>query len=380
MKVSKVFRFVTLLFCGALYSAVGCDKISNGKLEFSAKLYSFSIYDLCLAKKQELSTMTDNAQLSINCKELKKTYPGKNPVEAVRGIDLEVLQGECFGLLGPNGAGKTTTIEILEGISQPTSGQVEILGMNWNQDGSKIRQQIGVSLQETELSEKLSVLETIRFFRSFYPTGISPEEAIARVGLQEKTNAWVKTLSGGQKQRLAVAISIVGDPQLLFLDEPTTGLDPVSRRQLWDIIDQFKAEGRTVMITTHYMEEAEKLCDRVAIVDQGVIVTIGSPRQLIADLGSEHVMECSIETGSVSSENVVSELSSLPAIVSATSVSDHFSLSSSDPNLSLPAMLELFRAKQWRLINLTTRQSTLEDVFMARTGKNFAESEPETAA
>src|SRR5215207_8400542 len=226
---------------------------------------------------------------AIRCAGLVKTYPGKPPVEAVRG--------ECFGLLGPNEAGKTTTLEILEGLLDATSGSVEILGLLWGRDDRAIRERIGISLQETRLSERLSVRETLTLFRSFYRGGLDPDEAMARVSLQEKATAWVEKLSGGQKQRLAVACALVGDPDLLFLDEPTTGLDPQSRRQLWDVIREFRAAGRTVMLTTHYMDEAEKLCDRVAVVDHGKVIALGPPADLIARLGGAHVVDFALENG-----------------------------------------------------------------------------------
>ena len=232
---------------------------------------------------------------AIRCANLVKTYKGKPPVEAVRGIDFEVNVGECYGVLGPNGAGKTTTIEILEGLLGATSGEAEVLGMHWGKDDIAIRERIGVSLQETQLSERLSVGETLNLFRSFYSSGIEPGEAMARVSLEEKEKAWIKTLSGGQKQRLAVATALVGDPELIFLDEPTTGLDPSSRRQLWEIIETFKSEGKTVLLTTHYMEEAERLCDRVAIFDSGKIIAEGTPGELIRSIGAEHVIEFSID-------------------------------------------------------------------------------------
>ena len=216
-------------------------------------------------------------------KELRKTY---GDVKAVEGLDLEIRTGECFGLLGPNGAGKTTTIEICEGLLERDSGDLELLGMTWERDGNRLRQKLGIQLQDTQLSDKLSVRETLELFRSFYTKGREVDEVIRLVQLEEKARARVGTLSGGQKQRLAIACALVGDPDLLFLDEPTTGLDPQSRRQLWTLIEEFKATGRTILLTTHYMDEAEKLCDRVAIVDHGHIIALGTPRELIDSIGA----------------------------------------------------------------------------------------------
>jgi ABC-2 type transport system ATP-binding protein len=201
----------------------------------------------------------------------------------VDGIDLEVRVGECFGLLGPNGAGKTTTIEICEGLTVADAGEVAVLGMHWDSDAGKLRHRLGIQLQETQLSEKLTVAETVRLFRSFYRRGLNPPEVIAHVQLGEKVNSRVGGLSGGQKQRLALACALVGDPELLFLDEPTTGLDPQARRHLWELIEQFKAAGRTILLTTHYMEEAERLCDRVAIIRDGKILLDGSMAELRGD-------------------------------------------------------------------------------------------------
>lgn len=275
---------------------------------------------------------------AIRCCSLVKVYPGRPPVEAVRGIDLEVTPGECFGVLGPNGAGKTTTIEILEGLLAPTSGRVEIFGMDWATNAMAIRERIGISLQETRLEENLAVLETITLFRSFYHTGIEPQEAMARVSLEEKARAWVKHLSGGQRQRLAVATALVGNPDLLFLDEPTTGLDPQSRRQLWDIIEQFKREGRTVLLTTHYMEEAERLCDRVAVVDHGKVIALGSPRQLIRELVGSNVVEFWYTARPDQTGPSANDWSSLPAVSSVHIDSELVRITTPQPHVLIPAV------------------------------------------
>src|SRR3972149_1054267 len=214
-------------------------------------------------------------QSAMWCRDLAKTYDGK--AEAGRGIDLEIGVGECFGLLGPNGAGKTTTIEMLEGLLAPTRGEIEILGKRWGEDADAVRQRLGISLQETKLADKLTVEETITLFRSFYDRRRSVQEILELTGLTEKRSSWVVEISGGRRQRLVVARALGGNPELVFLDEPTTGLDPQSRRHLWDVIRDFRRERKTGLLTTHYMEEAERLCDRVAIVDHGKIIALGSP-------------------------------------------------------------------------------------------------------
>jgi len=215
---------------------------------------------------------------AISCRGLKKYYAD---VKAVDGLDLFIDNGECFGLLGPNGAGKTTTIEILEGLTKPDAGDVEVLGLTWNRNERDLRERIGISLQETQLSEKLTVHETVHLFRSFYRSGPNPDEVIRDLSLDEKSNSRVGKLSGGQKQRLAVACALVGNPDILFLDEPTTGLDPQSRLQLWEVVARFRAKGGTVLLTTHYMEEAERLCDRIAIIDHGKIIASGTKDELV---------------------------------------------------------------------------------------------------
>src|SRR5436309_10118172 len=230
---------------------------------------------------------------AINCRQLRKYFAD---VKAVDGLDLSVDPGECFGLLGPNGAGKTTTIEILEGLTPADSGDVEVLGMTWRGDERALRERIGISLQETQLSEKITVIETLRLFRSFYRNGPDPDDLLRDLSLDEKRDARVGKLSGGQKQRLAVACALVGDPDILFLDEPTSGLDPQSRLQLWEVVAQFREEkGGTVLLTTHNMEEAQRLCDRIAIVDHGHLIALGTPAELIARLEARNIVEFTSE-------------------------------------------------------------------------------------
>ena len=307
---------------------------------------------------------------TIRCQDLVKTYPGKPPVEAVQGLDLEVHPGECFGLLGPNGAGKTTTIEILEGLLTPTSGDVEVLGKRWGGgEEEEIRQRIGISLQETRLSDKLTVRETIVLFRSFYNQGITPDEALGLVSLHEKAHARISNLSGGQKQRLAVACALVGDPLLVFLDEPTTGLDPQSRRQLWDVIRDLRDGGRTIMLTTHYMDEAERLCDRVAVVDQGKVIALGSPRDLITRLGGDQVIEFRLKEDGL--QLTVESFASLPGVQSTFLDAGTIVLHVKEIHAALPAVMDKLRVDQVELAQLTTRQASLEDVFVTLTGRHL---------
>ena len=227
------------------------------------------------------------ADLAVKCDQLEKRY---GDVVAVAGLTLHVGRGECFGLLGPNGAGKTTTIEILEGLIPADAGDVQILGLRWATDESELRQRLGIHLQETQLSEKLTVEEMLRLFRSFYRRGRPIGELLQVVELESKRGSRVGTLSGGQKQRLSVACALAGNPDLLFLDEPTTGLDPQSRRQLWDVLDRYRSGGGTILLTTHYMDEAQTLCDRVAIVDQGRLIALDIPQRLIAALPERRVV------------------------------------------------------------------------------------------
>jgi ABC-2 type transport system ATP-binding protein len=311
---------------------------------------------------------------AIRCRQLVKRYDGKPPVEAVRGVDLEVRTGECFGLLGPNGAGKTTTMEILEGLLDATSAELmEVLDYKWGHDDDTIRQRIGISLQETRLSDKLTVTEILRLFRSFYVRGLEPAEAIRRVSLEEKSQSHVEKLSGGQRQRLAVACAIIGDPELLCLDEPTTGLDPHSRRELWDIIRGFKTTGRTVLLTTHYMDEAERLCDRVAVVDHGKVIALGTPVELIARLGGQHIVDFSLgENDAPLSEE---ELGRLPSVQTVRREERAFSLSVAEPHVALPGLMNHLQSTGREFATLTTRHATLEDVFVTLTGRHLRDGE-----
>jgi ABC-2 type transport system ATP-binding protein len=312
---------------------------------------------------------------AIRCTNLVKHYPGRPPVEAVRGLDLEVLSGECFGLLGPNGAGKTTTIEIIEGLTDATSGEVEVFGLHWGANDSAIRERMGISLQETKLSEKLLVRETVTLFRSFYHRGPEPDEVIRRVELEEKAEARVGKLSGGQRQRLAVACALVGDPDLLLLDEPTTGLDPQSRRQLWDLIRGFRAQGRTVLLTTHYMDEAERLCDRVAVVDHGKVIALGTPRELIAELGGAHVIEFTLDEDDGRPAPPPGFLQELPAVQAVRREADQYCLAVTEPHVALPALLNRLQEGGQQLASLTTRHASLEDVFVTLTGRHLRDGD-----
>jgi len=318
----------------------------------------------------------------IECANLRKTYDGK--VEAVRGLSLRIEAGECFGLLGPNGAGKTTTIEILEGLLAPTSGEVRIFGHTWAEHPRQLREWIGISLQETRLSEKLSVRETIELFASFYSEPRPSSAVLEELELTEKADAWAGKLSGGQKQRLAVATALVGNPRILFLDEPTTGLDPQSRRQLWEIVRAFQKKGGTVPLTTHYMDEAERLCDRLAIVDHGQIIAEGTPSDLIDRLGGHHVVE--FEVSNNVSNNAAGNSNgqgqgqrmdlwrALPSVESVRNEDGTICLNVREPHLAIPALLEALNRQGQQLEHLSTRQASLEDVFVKLTGRHLREN------
>jgi ABC-2 type transport system ATP-binding protein len=306
--------------------------------------------------------------VSANAIEVHGLVKDYGDVHAVQGLDLVMRRGECFGLLGPNGAGKTTTIEILEGLNQATSGDVQILGRRWASDEAWLKERLGISLQETHLQERLTVAETLRLFRSFYERGRTVEELLALVSLEDKRDAWYTRLSGGQKQRLAVACALAGDPELLFLDEPTTGLDPQARRQLWEVIERFRAGGRSILLTTHYMDEAQRLCDRVAIVDHGRVIAQGTPRELIASLGAEHVLEFAVSADAALDPAAMDRL----AGIGVPSRHDGlWRLQVSELHQAMPALVAELRRQGAHLAELRTHSATLEDVFVALTGRQL---------
>jgi ABC-2 type transport system ATP-binding protein len=306
---------------------------------------------------------------AIKCTALVKRY---RDVQAVAGLDLEIRAGECFGLLGPNGAGKTTTVEMLEGLVPCDSGEIELLGMRWDRHEHALRERLGVALQETKLADRLTVAEVIRLFRSFYRRGRSVEEVLDVVELREKRDAWVEKLSGGQRQRLAIACALVGAPDILFLDEPTTGLDPQSRRQLWEIVAAFKRGGGTVVLTTHYMEEAERLCDRVAVMDHGRVLALGTPRELIATLGAEEVVELSV--GDAVELSLEQALAALPGVSAVRRDGPRLTLTVSEVHRAVPSLLAELERRGVEMTDLVTHHATLEDLFLSLTGRRLRDA------
>jgi ABC-2 type transport system ATP-binding protein len=303
----------------------------------------------------------------VRCRGLVKRY---GDVTAVDGLDLDIARGTCVGLLGPNGAGKTTTVEMIEGLLRPTAGEIEVLGHRWGRGNDRaIREQLGIQLQDTQLAERLTVEETIRLFRSLYRSGRTVDDAVGMVSLHDKRGARVGTLSGGQRQRLALACALVGAPALLFLDEPSTGLDPQARLAIWEVVERFRAEGGTVVLTTHYMEEAARLCDRVAIIDRGKIIDEDTPAALVASLGADQIVELHTE-----GELDPAPLHALPGVQAHQRRGRTHVLTVRALGPCLPALLEELRRQGVKLEGLSTHEPSLEDVFVDRTGRALRDS------
>lgn len=312
-----------------------------------------------------MTSSANASEMAIHCRGLHKRF---GDTVAVASVDLDVHRGECFGLLGPNGAGKTTTIEILEGLTKPDGGEVQVLGRSWATDGYGLRARLGIQLQETELPDRLTVEETIALFRSVYPSGHTVEELLERVELKDKAQDQARNLSGGQKQRLSLACALAGEPDILFLDEPTTGLDPQARRHIWDLCRDFQAGGGTILLTTHFMDEAEKLADRLAILDHGSVLVEGTPDHLKATLGGEHVVEVRID-GDVTE----TDLSGLDSVSGISSGGGSYRLATPAPHATIAGLYRLVDARSAAVTALNTHQATLDDVFLALTGRQLRE-------
>jgi len=302
---------------------------------------------------------------AVSVRGLVKRYD--RGVVALDGVDLTVAPGECFGLLGPNGAGKTTTIEILVGLLAPTAGEVRVLGGGWGKDDPSLRARLGVLLQEARFPDRLTVREVVGLFRSFYPRGRAVPSVLGEVGLGEKSDAWTSRLSGGQRQRLALACALVGDPELLILDEPTTGLDPQARRAFGDAIRGYRERGKTVLVTTHYMEEAERLCDRVAVIDRGRVIALGTPGELIGSLGGAMVVEIALASGDIEDEAVLAA----PGVRAVRRQNGAVLVTADEAHVTVPSLLDLARSRSAVLTRLTIRHATLEDVYVSLTGRRL---------
>ncbi len=300
--------------------------------------------------------------------EVKNLYKSYGDVKAVTGISFSVSKGEIFGMLGPNGAGKTTTMEIVEGIRNADSGEVEVLGMNIRQHQRQVKANIGVQLQTTSLYPRLSVREVLDLFGSFFPRHVSADKLIEMVELEDSRSKRCINLSGGQQQRLSVALAMVNNPSILFLDEPTSGLDPQSRHNIWKVIEYVRSEGKSVFITTHYMEEAERLCDRLAIVDHGKIIVTDRPKTLIAQHFKEEAIEFELD------QHVDEEVfRQVAGVTNAQLENGKMTVYSSEVPITISALMELAKHRNIQLTNLYVRRATLEDVFLKLTGRKIRE-------
>ena len=303
------------------------------------------------------------ANAILQVENLVKRY---GEVEAVRGVSFSVEEGEVFGLLGPNGAGKTTTVEILEGLRDPDGGYVSVCGLNPQRESSALKHEIGAALQATSLPDKIRVIEAIRLFASFYKRHRKPDELLNRFGLEEKRHTFYHQLSGGQKQRLALAMALINDPKVVFLDEPTAGLDPQVRREIYDIIEELKRDKKTILMTTHYIEEAERLCDRVAIVDHGKVIAQGKPRELKSHASGTTRIEVRL-----SKPESNGTLKNLEGVADAREVDGAFVIHSLRPPQTIVSLVKHLEAQGNELVSLEIATPSLEDVFIEMTGRRL---------
>jgi ABC-2 type transport system ATP-binding protein len=304
---------------------------------------------------------------TIECEHVTKRY---GEITAVDDVSLSIKEGEIFGLVGPNGAGKTTLIEMLESLRTPDGGSIRVLGLDPAKEADRLQEKIGVLLQTTSIQPDIKVGEALKLFASFYKHNVGDTEELLRtLSLEDKANSRFKKLSGGLKQRTAIALALVNDPKILFLDELTTGLDPQARRNMWDFVDKLRQEGKTVFLTTHYMEEAEKLCDRVAIIDYGKIIALDTPRGLVEKLGAESKVIFSIED----SDMDAAEFESIRSVSRAEKSADGFTLYTRDENAALQGLVRLADKQNFRLTSIRTESPNLDDVFLTLTGREMRE-------
>jgi ABC-2 type transport system ATP-binding protein len=303
----------------------------------------------------------------VECDHVTKSY---GDIIAVNDVSLSIEEGEVFGLVGPNGAGKTTLIEMIESLRSPDSGSIRVLGMDPSKEANRLQEKIGVQLQTTSIQPNIKVKEAIKLFASLYQQPLTnTEELLKTLSLEDKAGSRFKKLSGGLKQRVAIALALVNDPKVLFFDELTTGLDPQARRNMWDLVESIKAQGKTIFLTTHYMEEAEKLCDRVGIIDYGKLIALDTPRNLIDNLGAESKVSFNIEDEDIDT----SKFELVEAVSRVEKVEDGIILYTRDENITLQELVRLADEQKFRLSNLRTERPSLDDVFLTVTGREMRE-------
>src|SRR6266851_8636959 len=316
-----------------------------------------------ISQEQLANTPTTHAEVMVDVRNLVKSYHHKT---VVNNVSFAARKAEIFGVLGPNGAGKTTTLEMIEGIRTPDSGTAILAGLDIRRQKRAVQRIIGVQLQATALFPELTLLETLRFFSSIYPKGMDPRQLLSEVRLEEKARDHPQNLSGGQRQRLALALALLNDPKVIFLDEPTAGLDPQSRRMLWDIVLKLREQGKTILITTHYMDEAQILCDRIAIMDGGQIIALDTSAGLINHLGAQAMLDCRLD-----GKATVEEIRELPGVTGVREANERFFIYTSEMQPTLEALLAYAAQQNIPMTDLQVRTPTLEDVFLDLTGREL---------